>query len=334
VAAAHEDGYEELAALRALDVLEGAERADFERHAAQCARCRALVARHRHTLAALLAAPPERDPSPDLKARLMRRAAAELEMAEKDAPSLAPAPVAALDRPGHRIVAGPGGARRAGRPAAVAAPRRRVHPSTWRRPAALAAVGVVLLAMLVLGGGTLVGRLLRLNGAPGPALTADGPARSAATAASTIAATPGPRAGEPTAAPAPPGAASSPAPAAAMAAGADPVQTVERFYALLGSQRYDDLLPLLSPRLRASAPWQPSALRDRTPPGDLVIEQAQLVELSPDQQRASVRVVVRETVPPPLAETRRYVGTWQLVRGGPGWLLDDSDLQLEQPARP
>ena len=71
----HTEEFEQLAALSALDVLEGDDRVRFEQHAAQCERCRAMVRLDREALAR---AAPELDPSPDFKARLMQRAAAEL----------------------------------------------------------------------------------------------------------------------------------------------------------------------------------------------------------------------------------------------------------------
>ena len=75
----HTEEFEQLAALAALDVLEGDEKASFEEHAAGCERCRLMVQLDREALA--LAAP-EMDPSPDFKARLMQRAAQELTAAE------------------------------------------------------------------------------------------------------------------------------------------------------------------------------------------------------------------------------------------------------------
>lgn len=78
----HTEEFEQLAGLSALDVLEGEELARFEVHAGQCERCRLMVQLDREALA--LAAP-EMDPSPDFKARLMQRAAAEL--AEPPAPA-------------------------------------------------------------------------------------------------------------------------------------------------------------------------------------------------------------------------------------------------------
>jgi anti-sigma-K factor RskA len=75
----HTEEFEQLAGLSALDVLEGEDRARFEQHAAQCGRCRQMVLIDKEALAALSLTAPPMDPSPDFKARLMRRAAAELE---------------------------------------------------------------------------------------------------------------------------------------------------------------------------------------------------------------------------------------------------------------
>src|SRR5215470_15383999 len=77
----HTEEFEQLAGLSALDVLEGDELARFEAHAANCERCRVIERLDREALA--LAAP-EMDPSPDFKARLMQRAAAELAVAEPE----------------------------------------------------------------------------------------------------------------------------------------------------------------------------------------------------------------------------------------------------------
>jgi len=322
----HRDEYEELAALHALGMLEGDERATFERHWAQCSLCRRLVEHHRLTLLVLLRAVPELEASPGHKARLIERAATELELANSlahgDTPSVGgvarpPPRAAAVDLGGQQLTA-----RRSAD--AVLAPRGRPRVLTWRYLTAVAATLVLAVALVSVAASRFIGT----RPPPDVALTAEGPAPPAtgATAASPAATSTRPLVSEPT--PSPVLAASAPS-APASASGSDPIRTVTTFYRFLGAQRYDDLLPLLSPQLRATSPWQPSALRDRTPPGDLVVEQAQLVGVAPDQMHATVRVVVRETVPPPLSQTRHYVGTWQLVRGATGWLLDASDLQIE-----
>jgi anti-sigma-K factor RskA len=71
----HTEEFEQLAGLSALEVLEGDDLARFERHAAQCDRCRLMARLDREALAR---AAPEMDPSPGFKTRLMQRAAEEL----------------------------------------------------------------------------------------------------------------------------------------------------------------------------------------------------------------------------------------------------------------
>lgn len=152
--------------------------------------------------------------------------------------------------------------------------------------------------------------------------------------APTVAAT---SAATPTGAPAPVASATpEPSPVAAdQAAGAppdigtaDPVQTVRSLYRLLGQSDYDRLPGLLSGRLRDTLSWQPDALRQRIPSGSLTVERAELVSQDADGRLATVAVQVRETLWPGSDRSRTYVGTWQLVRGPSGWLLDGSDLQI------
>jgi hypothetical protein len=75
----HTEEFEQLAGLAALGVLEGEDQVHFEEHAASCERCRLMVQLDREALAR---AAPEMDPSPEFKARLMQRAAAELAATE------------------------------------------------------------------------------------------------------------------------------------------------------------------------------------------------------------------------------------------------------------
>ena len=95
----HTEEFEQLAGLSALDVLDGEELARFDAHAAHCERCRVIVRLDREALA--LAAP-EMDPSPDFKARLMQRAAAELATAEPEA--LTAEPEAPVEAPPPNVV--------------------------------------------------------------------------------------------------------------------------------------------------------------------------------------------------------------------------------------
>jgi anti-sigma-K factor RskA len=85
-AADHSEEFEQLAGLSALDVLQGNERSAFEAHASRCERCQVIVRLDRQSLAGLAVAAEPMDPSPDFKARLMQRAAAELAEADHAAP--------------------------------------------------------------------------------------------------------------------------------------------------------------------------------------------------------------------------------------------------------
>jgi hypothetical protein len=91
----HTQDFEQLAGLAALDLLEGDERDQFDRHAAGCERCRLMVRLDREALAR---AAPEMDPSPGFKARLLQRAQQELAAAQPS--RTAPVP---LRRPANVI---------------------------------------------------------------------------------------------------------------------------------------------------------------------------------------------------------------------------------------
>ncbi len=59
----------------------------------------------------------------------------------------------------------------------------------------------------------------------------------------------------------------------------------------------------------------------------LTVQRIETIAHDPAAGRATVAVELVEVVgTPPL--TRRYVGTWQLVQGPSGWLLDQPNLRL------
>ena len=96
----HTEEFEQLAGLSALRVLDGDDLERFERHAAQCERCQVMVRLDREALRQISLVAPEMDPSPDFKARLMQRAAAELAAA----PSVAPRePIQLRPRPANVV---------------------------------------------------------------------------------------------------------------------------------------------------------------------------------------------------------------------------------------
>jgi anti-sigma-K factor RskA len=92
----HTEEFEQLAGLAALDVLEGDELVRFEAHLAGCERCRLMVRLDREALAR---AAPEMDPSPDFKARLMRRAAEEIAPRTAVVPAEPIPPRSSADKP-------------------------------------------------------------------------------------------------------------------------------------------------------------------------------------------------------------------------------------------
>jgi anti-sigma-K factor RskA len=85
----HTEDFEQLAGLAAVGVLEGEDQVRFEEHAARCERCRVMVQLDQEALAR---AAPEMDPSPDFKARLMQRGAAELAQGQEPIPLRATPP--------------------------------------------------------------------------------------------------------------------------------------------------------------------------------------------------------------------------------------------------
>jgi anti-sigma-K factor RskA len=98
----HTQEFEELAGLSALEVLEGDERVRFELHYARCGRCQLMVRHDREALRSLPLTAPEMDPSPDFKARLMQRGAAELaaqHVAEQSSGSRTSAPPTPVSTP-------------------------------------------------------------------------------------------------------------------------------------------------------------------------------------------------------------------------------------------
>lgn len=128
VAADHSEEFEQLAGLSALRVLDGDEEQRFERHAAQCERCRLIVRLDQETLTNLSLAAPEMDPSPDFKRRLMDRAASEL--AQSSARIERPEP----DEPAEPI---------------PLRPRANNVVPLWRRRAWVSSIAAVLMVALI-----------------------------------------------------------------------------------------------------------------------------------------------------------------------------------------
>jgi hypothetical protein len=109
----------------------------------------------------------------------------------------------------------------------------------------------------------------------------------------------------------------------------DPAQRVRQFYAYLEQGEFEQMEALLSDHFKQTMVADPTLLRERTPSGRIDVQQAEVVEIDPQRRQATVAVRVREVAGPPLPSEHVYVGTWHLVRGPTGWLLDQPDIQLE-----
>jgi hypothetical protein len=109
----------------------------------------------------------------------------------------------------------------------------------------------------------------------------------------------------------------------------DPAQRVRQFYAYLEQGEFEQMQALLSDHYKQTMVADPTLLRERTPPGRIDVQQADVVAIDPQRRSATVAVRVREVAGPPLPSEHVYVGTWHLVRGPTGWLLDQPDIQLE-----
>ncbi len=205
--------------------------------------------------------------------------------------------------------------------AAVATWRAR-HGAPRRRSAASVLAALALLAAFI--GGTLVfaDRPAEVN----PAAAATGaPAPTAAVLAKTS--SPAPSASvepteEPTVVPT-----SAPAetatPAPVVATRGDPAGTIVAFYQLISGHDYASASGMWSDRMRASYPPQTNIWGrfDRT--RSIVARSASVTSANPGS--AAVAVDLIETLSD--GTTRRWVGSWYLVRSGPGWLLDQPGLR-------
>jgi len=109
----------------------------------------------------------------------------------------------------------------------------------------------------------------------------------------------------------------------------EPANTVIRFYQLLEKGQYEALTSLWSDSRRASVAWDPKMLSSRAPAGALTVRRADVTVLDEPARRAVVAVDVLEVTGPPPLGHRRYVGTWRLVRGPAGWLLDEPNIEVE-----
>ncbi len=132
----------------------------------------------------------------------------------------------------------------------------------------------------------------------------------------------------PSATPAPATAQAEPAvpPVSLAAESASPDDAVRSFYALLEQGDFDNATGLWTAHMRGAYPPAENIYGRFARTQALTVRRADVVALDAAAGRATVAVDLTEVVGPPAA-TRRYVGTWQVVRGPSGWLLDQPNLQ-------
>jgi hypothetical protein len=133
--------------------------------------------------------------------------------------------------------------------------------------------------------------------------------------------------GQPAAAPAQPPAVANAQPAgagASEAAGSGPAATIAQFYRLIEQHAYDRAVQLWSQRMRDDYPPAQNIWGRFDQTQQLVVRRADVTALNEAAGRATVSVDLVEVLSS--GERRRYVGSWSLVRGGSGWLLDQPSL--------
>ena len=171
--------------------------------------------------------------------------------------------------------------------------------------------------------GTLASATRPTEVAPLSAATS-APAPTAAVLADTSSPAPS-SSGEPTAEPiaVPTPAPSVATPAPVVATKGDPAGAILAFYELISGHDYASALGMWSDRMRATYPPQTNIWGrfDRT--RSIVARSASVTSANPGS--AAVAVDLIETLSD--GTIRHWVGSWYLVRSGPGWLLDQPGLR-------
>jgi len=157
------------------------------------------------------------------------------------------------------------------------------------------------------------------------AVATSAPAPTAAVLADTSSPAPSPSAeptAEPIAVPTPAPAAAT-TPASVVATKGDPAGTILAFYELISGHDYASALGMWSDRMRATYPPQTNIWGrfDRT--RSIVARSASVTSANPGS--AAVAVDLIETLSD--GTIRHWVGSWYLVRSGPGWLMDQPGLR-------
>lgn len=118
----------------------------------------------------------------------------------------------------------------------------------------------------------------------------------------------------------------TPTPPPAPVAADDPATTVASFYTLIAKHDYRSAAQLWTPRMRTEFPPAENINQRFGETQTVAVERAEVISQDPVNGKAAVAVDVRESTQ---NGARRWVGTWYLVRGPTGWLLDQPQLQSD-----
>jgi hypothetical protein len=97
---------------------------------------------------------------------------------------------------------------------------------------------------------------------------------------------------------------------------------VASFYSLVSRHAFDPAAQLWSPHMRATFPPQENINQRFSQTQSIRLQRVDVVNR--DSTQATVAVDLVESA---ATGQRHYVGTWQLVRGAGGWMLDQPQLQ-------
>ncbi|MCA1647045.1 MAG: hypothetical protein LC797_16810 [Chloroflexi bacterium] len=106
-----------------------------------------------------------------------------------------------------------------------------------------------------------------------------------------------------------------------------PIRAVRTFYQLVDDKEFDAAQELWTQRMRRVFPPAENIVERFAQTQQLTVDDTRLLVLDDAAGHATVRVAVSEKIR--AAGTRRYLGTWELVRAGQAWFLDQPDLRLE-----
>jgi hypothetical protein len=98
---------------------------------------------------------------------------------------------------------------------------------------------------------------------------------------------------------------------------------VTEFYALVSQRQYTNATQLWSARMQADYPPQQNINQRFSQTRSMQVRRADVISQDPAAGQAAVAVDVVESTS---EGARHWVGTWYLVRGPSGWLLDQPQL--------